>query len=348
MKAYVLEGIDQLEYKDVETPESREGFALVEVKAVGICGSDIPRIFETGTYHFPTIPGHEFAGVVKEVYDEEYKELVGERVGVFPLIPCRECSPCQEGKYELCRNYNYLGSRCDGGFAEYVLVPIWNLLPLPDTVSFQEAAMLEPASVARHGLSQIGEENILGKTVCIFGPGTIGLLMAQWAGIFGADKVLLVGTKEGQKALAAKLGFTLFCNSKTEDVQEFLKANTDGEGPDIVVEGVGNDSVLSECLKAVKPGGSILLVGNPHGDVNLEKAVFWQILRKQLKLYGTWNSSYFGGMESDWTKTVEAIEEDRLKPAEQITHELEFERLKDGLNIMRERKEFCNKVMITR
>ena len=102
MKAYVLEGINRLEYKDVETPKVRDGFALVEVKAAGICGSDIPRIFETGTYHFPTIPGHEFAGVVKEVYDEEYKELVGERVGVFPLIPCRECSPCKEGKYELC------------------------------------------------------------------------------------------------------------------------------------------------------------------------------------------------------------------------------------------------------
>ena len=120
MKAYVLEAVNKLEYKEVSMPECKSGYALVEVKAAGICGSDIPRIFETGTYHFPTIPGHEFSGIVREVVDEEYKDLIGERVGVFPLIPCRECTPCKEEKYELCRNYNYLGSRCDGGFAEYV------------------------------------------------------------------------------------------------------------------------------------------------------------------------------------------------------------------------------------
>ena len=95
---------------------------MIEVQAAGICGSDIPRIFTTGTYHFPTIPGHEFSGKVVEVFDESGVSWLGKRVGIFPLIPCKECAPCQKEAYEMCTNYNYLGSRCDGGFAEYSLI----------------------------------------------------------------------------------------------------------------------------------------------------------------------------------------------------------------------------------
>lgn len=346
MKAYVLEAVNKLEYKEVDTPKCKSGYALVEVKAAGICGSDIPRIFETGTYHFPTIPGHEFAGIVREVVDEEYKDLIGERVGVFPLIPCKECSPCKEETYELCRNYNYLGSRCDGGFAEYVLVPIWNLLPLPENISFEEAAMLEPICVARHALSRL--DGVKGNSVCIFGPGTIGLLMAQWLKIMGAEQILLVGTKEKQAELARNLGIEKFCNGKTEDIEKFIKENTKEQGVDIVIEGVGNNEILTQCLNVVKPGGKLLLIANPHSNAQLDKAVYWQILRKQLTIYGTWNSSYHGGLESDWTKALEAIEHGDLKPALQITHKLPFDELHKGLNIMKERKEFYNKVMIVR
>lgn len=346
MRAYVLEAVNELRYKEVETPKCKSGYALVEVKAAGICGSDIPRIFETGTYHFPTIPGHEFSGVVREVEDEEYKDFIGERVGVFPLIPCKECAPCKEGSYELCRNYNYLGSRCDGGFADYVLVPIWNLLPLPEGISFEEAAMLEPVCVARHAIGRLPK--VEGKTVCIFGPGTIGMLMAQWLQILGAADVMLAGTKQEQADLAEKLGIHKFCNVKKQNVEEFILENTKGQGVDIAIEGVGSNETLTRCLQVVKPGGDLLMVGNPHGDAQIEKSAFWQILRKQLKIYGTWNSSYHGGLDSDWTEALKAIESGKLKPELQITHRLAFDELHKGLKIMKERKEFYNKVMVIR
>ena len=126
MKAYVLDGIGQLVYRDVPLPRLHADEVLVEVVNAGICGSDVPRIFKTGTYHFPTIPGHEFAGIVREVSDEQYRSLIGKRVGVFPLIPCMRCEQCRSKSYEMCQSYNYLGSRTDGGFAEYVAVPVWN------------------------------------------------------------------------------------------------------------------------------------------------------------------------------------------------------------------------------
>ena len=120
MKAYVLHEVNELRYEDVPMPECPKGWVIVQVKAAGICSSDIARVFTKGTYHFPTIPGHEFSGVVYSVVDEELKSWVGKRVGVFPLIPCRECPQCKQKQYEMCANYDYVGSRRDGAFAEYV------------------------------------------------------------------------------------------------------------------------------------------------------------------------------------------------------------------------------------
>ena len=143
MRAYELHGVNDLRREDIEKPEIPSGWVLVQVKASGICSSDIPRIFTNGTYHFPTIPGHEFSGVVAAYGEGVPEERVGKRVGIFPLIPCRTCPQCRQKKYEMCEHYDYLGSRRDGGFAEYVAVPDWNLMELPENVSFREAAMLE-------------------------------------------------------------------------------------------------------------------------------------------------------------------------------------------------------------
>ena len=109
MKAYVLEAVNSLTYKDVEIPSLEEGWVLVKVKASGICSSDIPRIYKKGTYHFPTIPGHEFSGIVEKAGSIIEEKWIGKKVAVFPLIPCRACHACMEGNYEMCENYNYIG-----------------------------------------------------------------------------------------------------------------------------------------------------------------------------------------------------------------------------------------------
>ena len=152
MKAYVLNKIGDLSYQDVPKPELKKDWALIKVKAAGICSSDIPRIYERGTYHFPTIPGHEFAGDVVKVNGEKYTDIVGKRVSVFPLIPCGKCSQCKKKMYEMCENYDYIGSRRNGGFAEYVEVPVWNLIELGENISYESAALMEPLSVALHAI----------------------------------------------------------------------------------------------------------------------------------------------------------------------------------------------------
>lgn len=347
MKAYVLNGINKLDRMDVPEPVLKAGEVLVEVKAVGICGSDIPRIFETGTYHFPTIPGHEFSGIVRKVHDAGQQHLLGKRVGVFPLIPCMECAPCRKKQYEMCMHYDYLGSRRDGGFAEYVAVPVWNIMELPAGISFEAAAMLEPACVGIHALRRIDTQNV--KSAVVFGPGTIGLLMAQWLRIFGVQDIYIVGTNDLQRKMAKELGFGLFFDGKKTDAVSRILEATGGEGCDLAIDCTGLTDVLCDCIKAAKRGGDILVVGNPHGDVILPKDVYWQVLRKQLRMSGTWNSSFMPEEASDdWRMALEAIANGQLCPEKQITHRLAFDSLRQGLEMMRNKTEYYNKVMLVR
>lgn len=347
MKAYVLNGIGQLDFCEVPSPILQEEEVLVEVKAAGICGSDIPRIFVNGTYHFPTIPGHEFSGIVRESADSKHQHLIGKRVGVFPLIPCFSCTPCREKKYEMCMHYDYLGSRRDGGFAEYVAVPARNVIVLPDSISFEAAAMLEPASVGIHALGRVDAARI--KSAVVFGPGTIGLLIAQWLRSLGIETIYLVGTNDNQRRMAAGLGFQHFYNSRNENAVERILEETDGEGVDLALECTGYGEVLQECIRVVRRGGDIITVGNPHEDMNLPRDIYWQILRRQLRLTGTWNSAFIPeDTQDDWTKTLQAMETGNLMPEKQITHRLPFDRLKDGLAMMRDKTEYFNKVMIIR
>ncbi len=343
MKARVLKSVGNLDYCDYPIPEIKSGEALVKVYACGVCGSDIPRIFVNGTYHFPTIPGHEFSGKVVAVADEKDKELVGKRATVFPLIPCKKCENCNKGSYEMCKSYDYLGSRSDGAFAEYVKVPVWNIVPIPDAISYEEAAMTEPCGVALHALRRAQIE--IGDTVAIFGPGTIGMLIAQWARAWGA-KVLLIGTDLNNWEFIESLGFYEYCNSSNEDPIKWLMEKTNGHGADLAVEAVGIAVTAGNCLNAAASGGKVLFVGNPHGDMAFPQDTYWQILRKQLTVFGTWNSSYSDTVKSDWNMVVDAMASKKIDVSKLITHKFTLEDMDRGLNIMKDNTEFFAKVMV--
>lgn len=354
MKAYVLEGINQLEYKDIERPVLSEGQVLVEVQASGICNSDIARVFTTGTYHFPTIPGHEFSGKVVEAYDENGASWIGKRVGVFPLIPCKTCACCLDKKYEMCNNYNYLGSRCDGGFAEYVAVPVWNLIELPEKVSYEEAALLEPASVALHAVRRLDLEGV--SSVAILGLGTIGIVIAQWLRIYGVKTVIATGhsDKHGEvMRRTASLDYSYVdaavkSNDEKKSVVDYVLEMTNGCGVDAILDCVATSESLIDALSCVKAGGQIVVVGNPKGDISIDKNSYWKILRKQIRLTGTWNSSFTHSKEDDWNKVLQTCADEKLHLKELITHELSFDKLYEGLTLMKDKTEYRNKVMIVR
>lgn len=331
MKAYMLHGIGDLRYEERPLPELRPGWALVRVLAAGICSSDIPRIFEKGTYHFPTIPGHEFSGLVEAAADGSGRQWIGRRVGIFPLIPCKNCPSCRKGQYETCSNYDYIGSRRDGAFAEFTAVPVWNLIALPETVSDIQGALLEPAAVALHAVKRA--EVSPGDDVCVVGTGAIGLLAGQWAKIFGAGRVVIKGRGEAKRQIVQRCGLEYAADSRT------------GEEFGRVIEAVGSAQALEESLSLTAPGGKLVLMGNPDGPRTLSQDLYWRILRKQLTLTGTWNSSY-GGENSDWAAAVQAMGEGTLQTEAVVSHVLEREALAARLAVMRGHTEAFCKVVV--
>ena len=339
MKALNLYAVRDLRYDEVPVPERRADEILLRVKAVGICGSDLPRVFEKGTYHFPTIIGHEFAG---EVAAAEDTALVGKRAAVFPLVPCGVCSACQTGHYAQCSQYDYYGSRCDGAMAEYIAVKQRNLVFLPDDVPYEAAAMGEPAAVALHAFrkARVG----LGQTLVVFGIGPIGLIIAQWARAAGVKNIVLVARSEEKTAFARQQGFMQAINSQQTDVEAYVRGLTAGQGADACIEGTGMSEPLAMCLLCAKNFGVVVTMGNPAGDMVLPQQAYWKILRKELRVVGTWNSS-FCSIENDWQDTLAAMENKTIDVLPLITHRYALAEYQTAFALMHEKREFYCKVM---
>lgn len=339
MKSLNLYAIGDLRYEDVPMPKRETGEVLMKVRAAGICGSDVPRVFTKGTYHFPTIPGHEFAG---EIIEADRPELVGRRAAVFPLLPCRKCTACQIGEYAQCEDYDYYGSRRDGAFAEYIAVKEWNLILFDDNLSYEEAAMCEPAAVALHAMRQ-GAPSI-GSTVAVFGAGPIGLMLGQWAKIAGASQVVLCDIDPLKVEFAKNMGFRHVVNSMESDPVEYIKNITEGKGAEVCIEGAGAAITWEQCMKSAATFGRVVCMGNPSREMTLTQKGYWEILRKQLTLVGTWNSNY-NDSHNDWKTALDAIASGKLHVKELISHRFDFSEGEKAFGVMTERKEFFNKVM---
>lgn len=355
MKAWVLHGVGDIQYEDVEKPQIGENEVLVAVRAVGVCGSDIPRIYRDGAHNMPLIPGHEFAGEVVEAGGKADRKWLQKRVGIFPLIPCHTCAACRKLRYEMCRQYSYLGSRRDGGFAQFVAVPEKNLVELPKNVAFEQAAMLEPMSVAVHAMRRVNvsEEDM----VAVCGLGTIGILLIMFLLERGVRNVFAIGNKNFQREKLRELGLpeSRFCDSRNENVEAWLKSHTNQAGVDVFFECVGRNDTVSQAINLTAPGGRVCLVGNPYTDMTLDKQTYWKILRNQLEVTGTWNSSFVssltGGSDeeawenTDWYYVLHLLEQKKIAPERFISHRYDLEHLDRGLQIMRDKSEDYLKVM---
>ncbi len=323
MKALNLHGINDLRMDEMPMSVCGDDEVLVKIKYCGICGSDIPRVYTKGTYHFPTVIGHEFSGVV-EFDSENY--LTGMKVAVFPLLPCFECEPCKDGNYASCKNYDYYGSRRDGAMAEYIAVKRWNLIPLSENVPLDQGAMCEPTAVARHAVMKLGD--IEGKDILISGAGPIGVIAAQWCKSFGAEKIYFIDIDERKLEFAEEMGF--------------FRYNEEEVGA--AIEGTGASDAFATCLKGLCVNGKITLMGNPIKEMTLTQNEYWYILRKELQLVGTWNSSY-NDKVNDWKESINAISEGKISLERLITHKYKLEQYNEAFEMMKNREEFYSKVM---
>lgn len=288
MKAGVVHAKNDIRYEEIDKPEITAGTVLVRVKYTGICGSDVPRVNGDACHFFPNVLGHEFSGVVEEVGEGVTRVHPGDRVAGVPLVPCLKCEDCQKGNYSLCKHYSFIGSRQFGSFAEYVCVPERNVVKFDDRISFEKAALFEPATVALHGLERTGYQG--GHTVAILGSGTIGLLTMQWAKIFGASKIVVFDILDEKLELAKRLGADDGVNTLEENYMEKAMALTDGRGYDYVYETAGNTITMKMAFQLAANKAGVCFIGTPTKELSFTVSEWENMNRKEFQLTGSWMS----------------------------------------------------------
>lgn len=289
MKAAVLHAKNDLRYEEIAKPEISGEEILINVKATGICGSDMPRVLGDASHYYPNVFGHEFSGVIAEIGEDVKKEFeVGDKVTAAPLKPCHECDNCLKGDYALCKNYSFVGSREFGTWAEYVKVPAVNVVKLPQQVSFIEGAFIEPITVALHGLILMNFKPM--STVAITGMGTIGLLTLQAAKIMGAKEITVFDIDDEKLKLAKELGADNALNTSNENFKEKVSEITKNQGFEMVIETAGVPQTELLCLDIAANKASVMYIGTPHKSFTIEPSQFENMNRKELKVSGSWMS----------------------------------------------------------
>jgi 2-desacetyl-2-hydroxyethyl bacteriochlorophyllide A dehydrogenase len=326
MKAAVCTDRETITIREVPIPSPGEGEVLVQVKATGLCGSDVDGY--TGHHpmiKWPIILGHECSGVVAEPGPGVADWQPGDKVAVEPFFTCKKCPACLREKYNLCADLKITGHQVPGSLAEYVIAEARFLHRKPDGVSFAEAAIAEPASGSLHAVERCNLH--LGDFVAIIGCGTMGCLAMQHALNKGAE-VLVCEPEAFKREVAQKLGVHHTVNPKEEDLTARVKELTGGIGADCVIEAVGMPETLASTVGLVRRGGTIMLIGwsgNETDPFNLTALTL-----DELTVLGTLGFCW------DFPTALRLMSQGKLDVKSLITHTLPLERVEEGIHMLHE------------
>lgn len=320
MKALVVTDKHKMALQDIPKPEIKPGKVLIKVAYCGICGSDLPRYFEGGVHAFPQVLGHEFSGTVEAMGEGVSTISVGEKIAVAPLVPCGTCENCQKGEPAMCTQYSFIGSREQGAMAEYVVVPEKNCVKVPDTLSLKEAALLEPLTVAIHGIERVRVP--AGAEVLVLGAGTIGLLTVLALRAIGVGKITVVDLNAKKLILAKKIGADEVVNPIDVKLEDHYKKNP---LPEVAIETAGSSVTQKQAVEFVAKRGKVVYVGTSTRDVVFDPETFEKILRGELEVTGSWMSysAPFPGYEWETGLRYMSTGEINVKPLITETFKLE-------------------------
>lgn len=336
MRAVVYQSNNDISITTVSKPKISNNEALIRVKSAGICGSDLfvssgkhPRVKP------PLIMGHEISGLIVEIKTNEKIYLKKEdRVVINPLLSCGVCYACKEGLSHVCKDLKLVGIDTDGGFAEYVKVPVNRIFKVPDRVSFDKAALVEPLAVAIHAVRRSGLK--VGDTVVILGAGPVGLLIAYIVKLAGALKILISEINDYRLETAKKLGIHVIDAKKTNPLDEIYKY-TDKKGADILFEAVGHPDTAKQIVSMVRIRGEIIIVGifKELACVDLQEASFKEITVKGTRVY----------TDSDFITAINLLDNNNIKFEDMISHQFSMENAQKAFEIMKNRDN-CLKILL--
>jgi len=326
-------GPGNMEIREVSEPNPGPREVKIEVKAAGICGSDIHIYHDTIAIPLnpPVITGHEFSGVVNAIGKGVTSCKVGDRVTSETAISyCGRCFYCKTGRYNLCDERKTLGYWYNGAFAKFTIAPQDKIHLLPKKISFIEGALLEPLACVTHAIM---DQNIISPTdiVLITGPGAIGLMSLQVAKAYGA-KVLISGTNYDMDRLefAKKLGADRIINIQKEDIYQVIQEETYGSGVDVVFECSGSPSAIKSNMDLIKKRGRYNQIGLTEKMTSLD---FSQICYKELKVTGS-----LGSIWTSWENAISLVKNDKVDLKCLVSHQFPLLSWKEGFNIFENKK----------
>jgi len=314
MKALVLKDYKRFALEDVPEPQLAEDGVLIAVKACGICGSDVHGMDgSTGRRRPPIIMGHEASGVISKIGSTVKQWQVGDRVTFDSTIYCGDCDYCRRGEINLCNQRRVLGVSCEeyrqhGAFAEFVAVPERIVCRVTESLPFEQAALVEPLSIAFHAVRRTPVS--LNDTAVVVGAGMIGLLLVQTLRLAGCGQVIALDIAEDKLKQAAQLGATATVNSRNGQALQEILTLTSGRGADVSFEAVGVGATVDLALRCVRKGGAVTLVGNVTPQVALPLQV---VVTRELTVYGSCAS------RGEYSACLDALARGAIRVAPLIT-----------------------------
>lgn len=272
MLQQVMTAPGKIEFREVPVPAITENQVLVKIRNIGICGSDI-HVYH-GEHPFTSYPvtqGHEVSGEIVELGEKVDGLVVGQKVTIQPQLVCGECYPCRHGKYNLCESLKVMGFQATGTASHFFAVDQQKVTPLPDSMSFEEGAMIEPLAVAVHAIRQAGD--VTGCNIIVLGAGPIGNLVAQTAKGMGAKGVMITDISDLRLKLAKDCGIDFCVNTKSENLNDAILKAFGPDKADIIYDCAGNNITMGQAIQYARKGSTIILVAVFAGMATVDLAL---------------------------------------------------------------------------
>ena len=323
---------------DVPVPKATPGQVVIKIIRSGICGSDIHAWHDRHPFiSLPIVTGHEFSGEIAELGAGVNGLKVGDKVTVMPQLYCGECLNCREGRYNICSTLKVIGCQTTGASQEFLEVDAKLVLQLPDNMSHDEGAMLEPVCVGVHSCRRI-TGGISGKKVVVQGAGTIGNLTAQAAKALGAAAVMITDVSDSRLELAKKCKIDYTVNIATQDLEKAIKELWGEDGADAIIECVGLQSAIDQAINIARKGSDIIVAG-VFGDMATVNMGLVQ--DKELNLLGTLMYT-----KEDWMDTIKFVSEKKIVVEPLMSARFPLSKLDEAFLFIEDNKDIAIKVLI--
>jgi len=340
MKAALFTDVNQIKLHEVNPSQPEPEYVMLDTKVTGICGTDLHFYSGHWSSSETYALGHETCGIVVEVGDNVTEFEPGDLVAVEFFSHCGRCVYCQTGNYNHCQKWRWVSHNAHGGFAEYTTVHSSGLFKLPQKMSHEEGALVEPLAVAHRAFYQAGVGT--GDRLAIIGGGTIGQLCLAMAKVAGVKETLITVKYNQQAKLAKDLGADHVIDVNSGDFRAYIDEVTDGLGVDAVIETVGGGSNFNEALAVLRKRGVVVLVGAYFGPVSVD---LWPVVFSEATIVGSFCYGYTG-IKKDFQASIELIASSKIPVTKVITHRFLLDDIAQAFEVAADKRSGAIKVQI--